>query len=133
MKSLDKSVLSLAVIGSFMTGAAFAKVAPNTEACTVKESRTAAKEMMADYHRVDVFVYYESPDGGIGQPAAGVHIFDARTNRLLGQTRDDGRLQLQVASGTVLRAVEPVYGEQQYVGEPIYNDKGEIIGWKAPK
>ncbi len=133
MKIRMKSVLGALLCGSLISGAAFAKMAPHPESCTAKESGNAISSAFFNSYRVDVFVYYETADGEVGRPAGGVQIFDLETNRLYGRTNDAGRLQITVAPGTRLRAVEPVYGSQQYVGDPIYNDKGEIIGWKAPK
>jgi hypothetical protein len=118
-----------------MTGAAFAKIAPNNEgACPAREATKGSVMMLSDFIPVHVYVFYSShdDDGNETQrPAGGVHIFNAETNELFGKTNDDGRLDLVVKPGTRIRAIEPVYGEQQYEGTPIYNEKGEIIGWKA--
>ena len=132
MKSIVKSALGAVLVGALASGAAFAKMAPNAEgACTAKDSRKASVLMLGEeYFTVDVKVYYEN-EAGETWPAGGVHIFNAETNELYGHTGADGSLSVTVRAGTSIRAVEPQYGEQQYQGEPIYNDKGEVIGWKA--
>lgn len=133
MKSIVKTVLGAVLVGALATGAAFAKVAPNAQgACTAKDSRNISVSMFAeDLITTTVTVYYEAEDGA-RWPASGVRIFDAKTNQFYGHTNDQGIAAITVRAGTTIRAVEPQYGEQQYVGEPIYNDKGEVIGWKAP-
>ena len=47
------------------------------------------------------------------KPVVGAKVFDHRTNTLLGVTDGTGRLLLTVINGTVLRLVEPTYGQQQ--------------------
>lgn len=131
MKSIVKSVLGAVLVGALASGAAFAKMAPNAEACTAKNEAKVVS-LGEEYHNVFVEVSYIDDETGETWPAKGVHIFEAESNRLLGITREDGKVEVRVRHGASIRAVEPQYGEQQYQGEPIYNDKGEIIGWKAP-
>lgn len=48
-----------------------------------------------------------------GTPVVGAKVFDHRQNTLLGVTDRDGKLLLNVLNGTLLRLVEPDYGQQQ--------------------
>ena len=48
-----------------------------------------------------------------GTPVVGAKVFEHRNNTLLGITNSDGKLLLSVLNGTLLRLVEPDYGQQQ--------------------
>ena len=50
------------------------------------------------------------PGGG---PVAGASVFAHQTNELLGRTGRDGLITLTVRNGSILRLVEPTYGQQQ--------------------
>ncbi len=128
-----KSLVTVALSAALLSGSAFAAMAPGSEACTAKETRDVSVLMAGQTYRVTVDVRYYEPDGTLGQePVIGAAVFNLETNQLYGHTGPDGLLHIQVAAGTRLRVVEPIYGVQQYEGVPIYNDKGEVIGWKRP-
>lgn len=48
-----------------------------------------------------------------GAPVVGAKVFEHEVNKLLGETGKDGKLTITVENGTVLRLVEPSYGQQQ--------------------
>lgn len=127
-----KSVLGTLLMGALMSGAAFAKLAPaSTGACVGADAFEVSASMFGQ-PVVHISVTYETEDGSLGEPVPGVFVFDARTNRLYGRTDDNGRLDLSVAVGTVLRIVEPIYGQQQHVTEPVNQSKEEPVVWKRP-
>ncbi len=48
-----------------------------------------------------------------GKPVIGAKVFDHRNHQLLGLTNQFGKLLVTVPNGTLLRLVEPNYGQQQ--------------------
>ena len=128
-----KSALGTLLMGALMSGVAFAKLAPvSTGACAAADASEVSASMF-EQPVVHISVTYETEDGSLGEPVPGVYVFDARTNRLYGRTADNGRLDLSVAAGTVLRIVEPIYGQQQHVTEPVTQTKTEPVVWTRPK
>ena len=62
-----------------------------------------------------------------GEPVGGAHVFADETNELLGVTGEDGFADFMVTPATVIRVVEPNYGEQQYVGQTLGGCK--VVAW----
>ena len=60
---------------------------------------------------VEVTVAIEwMPDG---EPVVGASVFDHSENSLLGKTDEAGKLVATVPNGSIIRLVEPEYGQQQ--------------------
>jgi hypothetical protein len=57
-------------------------------------------------------------------PATGTRIFEHYPNALLGTIPEEGKVELNVPNGTMLRLVEPQYGLQQSIQQ--------VIGIKDP-
>jgi len=63
--------------------------------------------------RVNIYVYMENDL----TPVSGVNVFNDSNGKLIGQTKDDGRVSVYINNGQKIRVVEPNYGLQQGVSE----------------
>ena len=64
------------------------------------------------------------------KPVIGAKVFDHRSGALLGVTDGSGQLLLTVPNGTVLRMIDPVYGQQQalYLVQGTRKDTRQMMG-----